>query len=93
MAFSSARDGLATALAPGCSAPGDTEGLECDQSLFGTTDGGQRWNPLTPKPTLSALTELGRNLRSGLFASLRLPATDSDQLDVRGLVPIRLIPS
>jgi photosystem II stability/assembly factor-like uncharacterized protein len=48
MAFSSARNGVATAMAPGCSAPGDSQGLECYESLFGTTDGGEHWRPLTP---------------------------------------------
>jgi photosystem II stability/assembly factor-like uncharacterized protein len=48
MDFSSARDGVATAAAPGCTAPGDTQGLECYESLFGTTDGGQHWKALRP---------------------------------------------
>jgi photosystem II stability/assembly factor-like uncharacterized protein len=48
MVFSSAQDGLATALAPGCLTTGAAQGLECYESLFGTTDGGQRWKPLRP---------------------------------------------
>jgi photosystem II stability/assembly factor-like uncharacterized protein len=54
VAFSTASDGIAMAMPPGCSdLPGQTgeQQSRCFTSLFSTTDGGAHWVPRTPTVT------------------------------------------